>query len=1640
MYPSLGARTRRVRRIHISRALLAVVAIAAQVAVFGQATRPGTAQAAPAIAQTYYTPYEAQQYIGILRTIADDPACCDSPVISTISITSGADGNVVYYDHFEDGYEVDALSPVQASTLVLPMDAGEVWTQTSNVSVDVGGARGAGNYFDGRDKIVSTAPIAVTQTGYASDSGTLLAGGVQVLDIDKSGTRFDIPAGEDADFNQVFEYTGLVVVGTAAGTTVSADLDANGSYETSFSLTEGETHVVNGGVLLGAVVTANQPVSVYVTTGDIGATYESRLFELYPTAIWSDQSVSPVGSYSGTLGTRVFLFNPGAGGITVDVLLGGGGIDTVPVGAHAQASYLMPVDAGARFTSQGGEPFYAFQMITTEGSSTSSYDWGYTLVPGQATTPSVIVPYAPGSEGLTNNYSPVWLAPSADTTLYVDRDGDPTTGAGVDALGNHFDFSCDVTAFASITIYDDGTSNCYLPSESSAAGGDRDLTGARFYTLDGTRLAAAWGQRPGYTGGSPALDMGTTILPFPEIIMTKSSVISDDGDGDGLADAGDEITYTVTMQNLGIVAVDDVVLTDDPPTLTSYVASSTILDGATKPDDGAPFSPTPLDADSPAGGLAVGTIGPGATRVAEFAVVVDSPIPFGVSEVVNTAIMVTDYGPTTATNRRPLDVPPLHIVKSSSVGGGVVGAGDPITYTVRVHNSEDTPQTGVVVTDTLPVGVSYVGGSVAADVAGTPVAAGPPPNLVSGVTIPDDGMLTITFDVTVDSPIPGGTTEFVNTAETYSDQFPAPQSASATDYAETLADLSLTKVDDEVTPLHPGDRLAYTLTVTNAGPDAAVAVVVVDTLPPSVTFVPAASDPSCVEGPVGTLTCLPGDLGVTSVAFDIAVDVGSAVDGVINNTATLSSDTPEGNPGDETDDEGTVVDVPPSISVVKDVSSDWVTEPGETVTFFVTVTNDSIEDVTLTALTDDRFGDLADAGNPAVSANTCPVVGTAIAVGDALSCQFDGFVPGNASGPPHQDVVLASVIDDDGSTDSASDDATVFFLDTASTIAVTKAPSTSSVDEPGDDVTFDVTVTNTSAETLTIDSLVDDVFGDLLDVANPDVSANSCVSLPTTMAAGAAFACSFEAFVAGDASGPDHTDTVTVTGHDDEGDVARDEASATVSFDDVLPAASITKTTSAASVTEPGGTVTFTVTVENLSVEPLTVDALWDDVFGDVLDAGNTDVAANTCPTLPSSLAAGATATCSFQAALTGRYGDPDHVDTVTVTADDEDGNDIEESDSATVAFAPSGSSLTGVVFADLDRDGVMDPGEPGLAGIGVQVTDSGGGGTVTVTTPSNGHWSATVLPGSVDVRVVDATVPAGYDLTTANAHQTVTAVAGVAVPAADIGYGPPPGSISGQVYLDLDHDPSRDPGEPPRAGVTVDLYQSGAVVHSTVTDGEGHYFFANLAPGTYEVRIDRQTALTGLEISIDPDAAVDGRTAAMVIAGSVVNGLDFGYTGTASVGDLVWEDRDSDGNKNEDEPTLAGATITMTWAGPDGVFDTADDYVFPSVITDEFGHYEFATLPPGSYRLEVDSATIGAATHATTPTVMTIDLTAGNAVLTADFGFELEAALPFTGIAADQFLIAAAVLLLLGAAVLVDGHRRERRWDLAIWRVSGRR
>lgn len=220
-------------------------------------------------------------------------------------------------------------------------------------------------------------------------------------------------------------------------------------------------------------------------------------------------------------------------------------------------------------------------------------------------------------------------------------------------------------------------------------------------------------------------------------------------------------------------------------------------------------------------------------------------------------------------------------------------------------------------------------------------------------------------------------------------------------------------------------------------------------------------------------------------------------------------------------------------------------------------------------------------------------------------------------------------------------------------LELSKTADPIAVPESGAPVTFTIRVTNAEEIPVVLISLVDNVHGNLDD-------RGTCL-VPQAIPAGTAYVCAFTAHLVGNA-GESETDAVTAIAEDEEGRQGQVLGSATVTFTDVLPGIKVEKTVQPASVPEPGGRVTFTVQVNNVNNDPVTVTALMDDVHGDVNGQG-------TC-SVPQFLHFRGLYQCSFGALVSGRDGESE-TDTFTVTAEDDEGNSVEAFGSATVHVTP---------------------------------------------------------------------------------------------------------------------------------------------------------------------------------------------------------------------------------------------------------------------------------------------------------------------------------------------------------------------------------
>ncbi len=705
-----------------------------------------TAGVAQAPVQTFYVPNPETQ----VRTWAQAiQALAENDIIhSVISITATADDTIIYYDHWEDGFEADITDPMVASTevwgdqdcsngftpllgaCVVGVDdsldvvlSGDVLVLESDVPVP-GGVRDSNFiFFDGGDKFSTTQLLAVTRAAWPSAGvQAQLGGAVEVFDSSKWGTDYQVPVGEGV--LAAFEFVGMSIMAEEDGTTVSVDLDADGTPDIGLLLNEGESALVGAAgatdVLVGATIAASSEVQLNLLTANEGTTYEGRWYSLIPTVDWTNRYFSPVGStVAGDL-VHLFIYNPDPtvsidvtvdelGGCT-DVTIAAGAFVEVPLAVNTPTSAAELLSDG---TDCGGAPSQSgnFFSIATIDRNETIHDWGYTLIPESSLTPSAVIGWAPGSTDLSENASPVWITPvgltgGATTTVYVDYDGDGlgplTIGGGSLCAGLQYDLE-----FAGAGNLD--SLRLFEP--------DNDQTGTRIFTCDGTRITAAWGQDPEFSSsGQPQqLDMGTTVLPFASLAAFKDGALYGDDNGNGGLDPGDTILYSIRVVNSGIIPITDVFLIDTLDPNTTYVADTTVIDGLPTPDDTAPDTAFPLDVDSghPSGYPLVASptvLLPGdeilITFVAEF-----TPLTAGVLDVINTVTVTSDSETYVDSQTVPIELGDLRVNKSSSAAGQYVSPGQTITYTVTVTNSGEGPLTGIQLTDPLPVGTSAVNGT-----------------------------------------------------------------------------------------------------------------------------------------------------------------------------------------------------------------------------------------------------------------------------------------------------------------------------------------------------------------------------------------------------------------------------------------------------------------------------------------------------------------------------------------------------------------------------------------------------------------------------------------------------------------------------------------------------------------------------------------------------------------------------------------------------------------------------------------------------------------------------------------------------------------------------------------------------------------
>lgn len=188
-------------------------------------------------------------------------------------------------------------------------------------------------------------------------------------------------------------------------------------------------------------------------------------------------------------------------------------------------------------------------------------------------------------------------------------------------------------------------------------------------------------------------------------------------------------------------------------------------------------------------------------------------------------------------------------------------------------------------------------------------------------------------------------------------------------------------------------------------------------------------------------------------------------------------------------------------------------------------------------------------------------------------------------------------------------------------------------------------------------------------------------------------------------------------------------------------------------------------------------------------------------------------------------------------------------------------ASIGDKVWEDLDKDGIQDAGELGIANVTVKLYTCTGTLVATTTTNSSGIYSfSSLTPGDY---YVEFTKPTGYTFTTKDVGSDdtkdsdaditngkticTTLSAGENDLTWDAGiYKECTNKIGDFVWHDSNANGVQDSGEKGIAGVKVELLQNSVVATTKTTDVNGYYEFTNLSNGTYGVRVAASNYATG--------------------------------------------------------------------------------------------------------------------------------------------------------------------------------------------------
>jgi uncharacterized repeat protein (TIGR01451 family) len=508
--------------------------------------------------------------------------------------------------------------------------------------------------------------------------------------------------------------------------------------------------------------------------------------------------------------------------------------DTDPDGDSLSITAISPTNGTATFTSTN-------VVFTPASNFVGTATISYTISDGNGGSGSALITVSvtnrpPAANG--QSVTTVQNTPKAITLTGSDPDSDPLT-------------------FATVT-----------PPANGTLSGFNTNTGAIAYTPNPTFIgndSFTFRVNDGLSNSATAT-VNIAVGAQADLAVFKT--------GSASGGAGSNLTFTITVTNLGPSTASNVAVFDQLPASYSFVSAT----------------PTPASVTS---NLVRWTAFNLAALGSSNFVVTVTPTNGGVFTNIASATHSTpDPEPAnndgTSTNSRvTTTVQALADVAVFKTGPTNVVAGGSITYTITVTNRGPEIATNTVVADTLPAGATL---SIAS---GSFTQSNGVVRWVA-VTLASGG--SASYSITLIAPLSGGITNVVSSTSSTPDPNPSNNNGSSgaarvSSIVTPIADVAVFKTGPA--GVTPGQSFDYTITVTNLGLVAAANVVVTDQLPTNLTFV-SASPGGVFASNVVTWPAITSLASGETTNFTLAVIAPAS--GSFTNVILASASTPDPDP------------------------------------------------------------------------------------------------------------------------------------------------------------------------------------------------------------------------------------------------------------------------------------------------------------------------------------------------------------------------------------------------------------------------------------------------------------------------------------------------------------------------------------------------------------------------------------------------------------------------------------------------------------------------------------------------------------------------------------------------------------------------